>query len=196
MKRSGVGRVRGFTLVEVLVAVLVFGLLASAAYVGLNSLTRALELHRQQADALAAVQRIVVRLDGDLRQLLSRTGRDAMGRVLPALQSGSGSLLARRAGWANPAAMPRSRLQQFRWQLRDGILTRESWFQVDDDPAQPPVSAQRFGSASVLAFRFRDRLGRWHSSWPVEGPPSRLPTAVEYVFQTDAFGTVRRMVVL
>ncbi|MDT8438348.1 MAG: type II secretion system minor pseudopilin GspJ [Wenzhouxiangellaceae bacterium] len=188
--RTGTG---GFTLVEVLVAVTVFALLATAAYTGLDSLTRALDAQRERSERFAQLQRTITQLDRDLRQLVSRTGRDGRGRPLPALAADRDGLLGRRAGWSNPAALPRSALQQFRWQLRGGVLVRESWFQVDDDPASTPVAAQPFGSADGLQFRFLDTAGQWHSSWPIGDDLRRLPRAIEYQLSWSGIGTVRRI---
>ena len=186
----------GFTLVELLVAVLVFGLLAAAAYGGLDALSAAAGVHRERAAAFADLQRAVATLDGDLRQLVMRQGRDRQGKLLPALAADRRSLLARRAGRINPAQLPRSQLQQFEWRIEQAGLVRRSWAEVDTPPASDPIGRTVFGSVSGLALRFRDAQGGWHRQWPVGGPPQALPSALEYVLETAAFGRVRRVVVL
>ena len=186
----------GFTLVELLVAVLVFGLLAGAAYGGLNALSEAAGVHRERSAAFADLQRAVATLDGDLRQLVARQGRDRQGQLLPALAADRRSLLARRAGRINPAQLPRSQLQQFAWRIEQAGLVRRSWAEVDTPPASDPIGRTVFGSVSGLALRFRDAQGGWHRQWPVAGPPQALPSALEYVLETAAFGRVRRVVVL
>lgn len=185
----------GFTLVEVLVAVLVFSLLAATAYAGLNAIAGAVEAQRTRAAELAELQRAVATLDGDLRQLVSRPGRDRQGRVRPALEGGPGTLLGRRAGRLNPAGLPRSHLQQFRWRF-DGVLLRETWGAVETPPEAEPVGRARFGSAGDVAFRYRDADGLWHRQWPVSGRRDALPSAIEYVLDTAAWGPVRRVVAL
>ena len=186
----------GFTLIELLVAVLVFGLLAAAAYGGLNALSEAAGVHRERSAAFADLQRAVATLDGDLRQLVARQGRDRQGQLLPALAADRRSLLARRAGRINPAQLPRSQLQQFEWRIEQAGLVRRSWAEVDTPPASDPIGRTVFGSVSGLALRFRDAQGGWHRQWPVAGPPQALPSALEYVLETAAFGRVRRVVVL
>jgi len=186
----------GFTLIELLVAVLVFGLLAAAAYGGLDALSEAAGVHRERSAAFADLQRAVATLDGDLRQLVMRQGRDRQGKLLPALAADRRSLLARRAGRINPAQLPRSQLQQFEWRIEQAGLVRRSWAEVDTPPASDPIGRTVFGSVSGLALRFRDAQGGWHRQWPVAGPPQALPSALEYVLETAAFGRVRRVVVL
>src|SRR6056297_890283 len=186
----------GFTLVELLVAVLVFGLLAVSAYTGLNALSAAVGAQRDRSLALAGLQRAVATLDGDLRQLASRRGRDREGRLLRVLAGDSQILLGRRAGRMNPAELPRSQLQQFEWRLEQSVLVRHSWPEVDSAPDSPPTGRTLFAQVDAIAFRFRDATGVWHREWPASSPPQVLPTAVEYVLETPVFGPIRRVVAL
>lgn len=187
---------RGFTLVELLVAVLVFGLLAASAYGGLNALSAAVGAQRDRSLAFAGLQRAVATLDSDLRQLVSRRGRDRDGRLLPVLAGDSQILLGRRAGRVNPAELPRSQLQQFEWRLEQNALVRHSWPEVDSAPDSPPTGRTVFAQITAIDFRFRDSSGTWHRQWPASNPPQLLPSAVEYVVDTPVFGTIRRVVAL
>lgn len=186
----------GFTLVELLVAVLVFGLLAATAYGGLNALSIAIDAQRERSAAFADLQRAVATLDSDLRQLVSRRGRDRQGRLLPVLGGDSRILLGRRAGRMNPADLPRSQLQQFEWRLEPDGLVRRTWPEVDSAPDSPPTGRTVFGQATGIEFRFRDSSGAWHRQWPASSPPQLLPSAVEYILDTPVFGTIRRIVAL
>lgn len=186
----------GFTLVELLVAVLVFGLLAAAAYGGLNALSAAAAAQRERSLAFAELQRAVATLDSDLRQLVSRRGRDRRGRLLPVLDGAAQTLLGRRAGRMNPAELPRSQLQQFEWRAEGNLLVRRVWPRVDSAPDSAPSGRTGFGAVSDIEFRFRDSAGVWHRQWPASSPPGLLPGAIEYVLETPVFGRVRRVVVL
>jgi len=194
MKRTP-QRSSGFTLVEVLVSLLVFSLLAATAYASLNALTRVADDYRARSEDLAGLQRAVATLDADLRQLTSRLGRDREGRVLPVLQGGPASMLGRRAGRANPAALPRSQLQQVRWLVSPGGLVRQAWPEVDSAPSSPPSGQTVYRQVRGVAFRYRDAAGVWHSTWPA-GAGDALPTAIEYALETPRFGRLRRLVAL
>jgi len=186
----------GFTLVELLVALLVFGLLAGITYQGLDSLSAASAAQREHADAFRTLERAVFTLDADLRQMASRLGRDRQNRWLPALLGATDSLLARRAGVFNPAGSSTGSLQQFRWRSTSAGLLRESWAQPSADPADAPLAATRYPDIGDLEFRFRDQNGGWQAAWPPAGAPAMLPTAVEYELSHPRFGRIRRLIVL
>lgn len=185
----------GFTLIELLVAVAVFALVAAIAYTALSTLSNVADDYRQRSEQLADLQRAVVTMDADLRQLLGRRGRDRDGRLLPAMQGDRDALLARRAGRANPAGLQRSELQQVRWLSRADGLVREAWPEVDSPPSSAPSGRTLYPTIEALAFRFRDASGVWHAQWPA-GREDALPSAVEYVLETERFGRVRRLVLL
>jgi len=196
MSRSLRHTTSGFTLVELLVAVLVFGLLAATAYGGLSALSSAVDAQRDRSVAFAELQRAVATLDSDLRQLVSRRGRDRQGRLLPVMGGDSRILLGRRAGRMNPADLPRSQLQQFEWRLETDGLVRRTWPEVDSAPDSAPSGRTVFGQVNAIEFRFRDASGTWQRQWPASNPPRLLPSAVEYVLETPVFGPVRRVVAL
>jgi len=186
----------GFTLVEVLVAVFVFGLLAATAYAGLNGLAGVVERQRERAAEFAQVQRAVASLDSDLRQLVSRPARGRGGDILPALAGTGDGFTARRAGRANPAGLPRSRLQQFAWRVDGAALVRLAWADVVAEPGEAPAGRTEFGALAAFEDRYLDPAGAWHRQWPAGGPPRQLPAAIEYVFQSESFGRIRRLIVL
>jgi len=190
-------RAAGFTLIEVLVAVLAFGLLASIAYSSLDQLSAAGTVTRERAEAFAELQRAVATLDSDLRQIVGRLGRDRDGRLMPALSGSAETLLGRRAGRDNPAGLPRSQLQQFRWSLDPaGGLRREVWPDAVADPRLPPAGVTGFGGFEALRFRYLDAQGGWHPRWPVGGRPDAMPRAIEVRLESGRFGVIRRLLTL
>lgn len=191
------GAVGGYTLVEVLVAVVIFGILAGSAYAALDSLSRAAMAHRDRAGDFADLQMAVARLDSDLRQLVSRPVRSAHGQLEPALSGRRHSLAATRAGWANPANQRRGTLQRFGWQFSNGELVRESWPVTDRVPATQSLSETVLVGVGRFELRFRDETGGWQDAWPAGAAGERsLPTAIEVELETVRFGRLRRLVVL
>lgn len=187
----------GYTLVEVLIAVAVFAVLAGSAYVALDGLSRAAMEHRDRAGAFGELQLALARLDSDLRQLVSRPVRGPDGRPEPALIGERSSLLATRAGWANPSGLRRSNLQRFSWQLLDGELVRTNWPVTDRVQASRALTEAQLVGVREIGFRFRDEQGRWRDQWPIEVEGAgRLPVAIEVSLDTERFGPLRRVVVL
>ncbi|MDT8410283.1 MAG: type II secretion system minor pseudopilin GspJ [Wenzhouxiangellaceae bacterium] len=186
----------GFTLIEVLAAVLVFGLLAAISYGSLTTLATASADYRDRSTQFAEIQRSVAFLDNDLRQLVSRAARQPDGSMSPALAGARRELIARRAGRDNPSRLPRSQLQQFAWRLDGRELVREVWPNLVISPDTGPSGQSRFGQITAMELRYRDANGAWHRQWPAGGRPETLPSAIEYVLETARFGRIRRLIAL
>lgn len=192
--QAGARQLRGFTLLELLVALTVFAILAALVWQGLAGLSAATEVQRQRADRFADLQRLVFTLDADLRQLVSRTGRDQANRLLPALAG-------RADGWVGRRAQPvvsagASGLLQVGWRRDGDALVREVWADADSDPAGPPLSAVRYPDIVAFTLRYRSAQTGWQTTWPVAVPPETLPTAIEYRLEHRKFGEIVRLVVL
>ncbi len=193
---------RGFTLVELLVAVLAFGLLAAAAYTGLNGLASGAGRLGERADDLAALQRAVAAFDQDLRQLVSRAAAGPDGRSVPALAGTADGWQGHRAGRWSPDENG-STLQTVAWRCRsDGQLERRGVAGAGRGigsfgDGRGGIGAQQHPiDCRTLRLRYRDAVGQWHPRWPVDERPAQLPSAIEYRLETSAFGEIRRLVTL
>ncbi|MCH8478602.1 MAG: type II secretion system minor pseudopilin GspJ [Wenzhouxiangella sp.] len=188
---------QGYTLVEVLIAVVVFAVLAASAYTALNGLARAALEQRERSQSLASLQLAIARLDADLRQIASRPARQSDGSLAPALRGERQRLTATRAGWANPVELRRSQLQRFAWTLEQDRLVRLSWPVTDIVAATQPMPDPALGQVRDLSFRYRDASGRWHEQWPpAQGQQSALPVAIEVSVDSREHGQIRRLLVL
>jgi len=194
MRSLPIRRARGFTLLEVLVALSVFAVLAVVAWQGLAGLSSVSQAQRARAAEFAELQRLVFTFDADLRQLVSRTGRDRAGRVLPALAGRTDGWIGRRAvPVLDPAG---SGLAQVGWRLEGDTLVREVWPQALADPAQAPLAGRRFSDIVDFALRYRAPSGAWSPNWPAAVAPEVVPAAVEYRLVHRQFGEIVRRVVL
>ncbi|MCU0806914.1 MAG: type II secretion system minor pseudopilin GspJ [Candidatus Contendobacter sp.] len=118
---------RGFTLLELLVALAVFSIMAVAAYGGLRNVLYTRAAVEEQNRRLAAVQLAVYRLEQDIEQAVPRGIRDEYGEPQGALLGGAladDRLTLTRTGWDNPLGQPRANLQRVAYRLRDGRLWR------------------------------------------------------------------------
>lgn len=194
MIRAGV-REEGFTLVEMLVSLVIFGLLSAAGVALLSFSVRAQDMADERLEALAAIRRTGALLTGDLAQAAPRIVRDEAGAVRPAFvggdgQGGSLALALVRRGWDNPDGAARPSLQKVEYRLVDDRLERRAYRYLDGAAPMEPVTV--LADVRALRLRYRDEDGAWRDRWD----PSRitdLPRAVEMVATVGDGGSVRQL---
>lgn len=200
--------VRGFTLIEVLLAIALTAIVAFMAYAGVSAAADAAERHRAQVERLGELQTALRWLTRDLQQLIDRPVLDARGDKLPTLVGGEQSdplLELTHVGWNNPLAQPRGSVQRVRYRLEDGALWREHWLvldRIDDEEHLQRVELLKGVGAVRLEFldgksanAANQRLGgEWMEAWPLPPTDPLLPLAVRIELELDDIGTVERIV--
>lgn len=196
-------RARGFTLVEVMVAVFIFGILAMLAYGGYNQLARQSDIVDSNAGRSRAIQSAMQRMSEDFAMIEPRPVREPLGESIePALRSDARTeMLAEltRSGWSNPAGVSRSTLQRVAYRLEDNKLQRAYWNALDRTMTAEPTAATLLDKVRTVSFRFMDQNQSWHEQWPplgYSGPDAaRLrPIAVEITLDLEDWGKVVRLV--
>jgi len=114
---------RGFTLLEILVAIAIFSIMAVFSYQTLQQVLSTNQHLQKQADDLAQLQFLFGRFLEDVAQLVNRPIRDEFGATEPALIGSSQILKLTRSGWENPLESKRSNLQRVEWIRRKNALT-------------------------------------------------------------------------
>ncbi len=103
-------RLRGFTLVEVLVALVVMAAMAAIAWRGVDAMTRSREIAQAHLAQTSRLQTVMAQWELDLREL-----QDSHGSVPPLAFDGGSLVLTRQAP---------DGLQVVVWRLHDGSLWR------------------------------------------------------------------------
>ena len=194
----------GFTLLELLVALALFALVAAMGYGGLSAMVRAQDGLRAQSERLAALQLAVGLIERDLRQAVARPVRGNYGEPLPALMGNSGHIEFTRTGFANPQAEPRSNLERVLYEFDDDALKRGVYPALDRAPATAPKLATLRGNVDTFRLRYLDASNRWGDTWPPQREAdaaapdllTRLPRAVEFRIGTRDYGEVAGVVEL
>lgn len=131
---------KGFSLVEVLVALTVFAVLAAAGSAILWQTATGQQAITAQADEVMTLQRLHSVLRADLAQMTSRMSRDERGDLAAATCGAADAaaplLFLVRRGHDNPDAAARSTLQVVRYQLSGGALERQTRAMLDGAPWQ------------------------------------------------------------
>jgi len=195
-------RSQGFTLIEIMVAVAIFGVMSVLAWGSLGrSLTNA-ELLTDRMDRLQAIQRTVRYLSSDLTQTSPRSVRSELGDTqVPAIMSSLTSEFAielTHGGWRNPVGLPRSTLQRTAYRLEEDELVRYHWNVLDRTYANEPVATVLLDNVESLLFRFYTDTGESSDVWPPQGALGgtgiRLrPRAVEIVLSLPNEGEITRL---
>ncbi len=191
-------RTHGFTLLELLIALSIFALVAAMAYGGLNTMLRTTDGMEARAEALRSLQMAWLWLERDIEGYVDRPVRNEYGDSAPALRLATpdGLLIEfTRGGWNNPLGQARSTLQRVAYRLEDGILYRRWWTVLDRAQDSAPVEEPLLEGVDEVRIRVLDEQRRWQEQWPPldrdpEAPPPR-PLAVELRLETGGFGELR-----
>lgn len=168
-------RQAGFTLVEVLIALMIFGMIAAAGVGILSFSVRAQKATDAKLDQTSGLARLNAALAADLAQAQDRPTRDERGTPRPAFVGDAGSMTLVRGGWSNFDGATRPSVQKVAWRLEAGAIVREGYPMLDG--ARPLDAAAII--EGVRSARFRYRVGgAWSDAWQgAAGAP--LPQAVE-----------------
>jgi len=205
----------GLTLVELLVALAIFSILATLAYGGLNSVLNTREAVKVESTRLANVQRSFVRLARDFGQISPRAVRDGYGDVQPAVLSGvdkynyvkhnflTGDDTEQEAkvlveftvaGKRLLPAQQHSSLQRVAYAVNAKELLRLNWAVLDRAQDSEPYVTSILSGIENIAFRFLGADGEWRDDWPGDaGALQTLPLAIEISFEVEQWGTLRRV---
>jgi general secretion pathway protein J len=167
----------GFTLIEVMIALMIFSMIAVAGVAVLSFSVRAGAATAKRLDGAAALERTLSVLSADLGQAVNRPTRDSAGIVRPAFSGDASGVALVRGGWSNLDGAPRPDLQKVSYALAGGNLQRTASPQLDGAEPLPPAVLME--GLKALRFRYR-RAGAWSDRW--DGLPDQpLPDAAEMV---------------
>jgi general secretion pathway protein J len=184
----------GFTLVEMLIALTIFGMLTAGGVALLSFSVTSQEMTERQLATLSSIRRAGSLLTADLAQAAPRPWRDGSGVQQPAFAGAAGRetrvLVFVRGGWDNPDQLPRASLQRVEYRLQAGRLIRIGYTNVDGGGAAAVTTL--INEVQQLQLRFRDREGLWRDVWQ-PADPAELPVAVELIASSARFGPVRQL---
>jgi general secretion pathway protein J len=212
-----VGRyARGFTLIEVLIALAITAVVATLAYSSLSTVITAMESSRANAQRTYQINRAMSVMSRDIRQFVQRPVRDEFGEVEPALAGGPAArfmLSFTRAGWHNTNNQLRSHLQRVNYVWEEEGLWRESYPVLDRAGDTEASRVLLLDDVEQMELRFLGSLGElnsgrgsdidtrnWSENWVIDtsrpGVELSVPVAIEVNLQLTDWGELRRLYAL
>jgi general secretion pathway protein J len=187
---------QGFTLVELLLAMLIFSMIGLASAFVLNQMLSSDERSQERRQALEELQFAMLLMERDVRAMVMRPLR-----AMPqdrrhlyvvndggATDSDADGLAFVRGGWSNPNAMlPRSTLQPVVYRLRDNVLQRMTTPYVDDASGRISIQDLLHGVEDfrVSFIHEGDEVADWNTQ-------HTLPDAVLVQIVSEEYGRIER----
>ena len=165
------------------------------AYGGLHSVLTSNRVTQEYEQQLKELQRVMMFLEKDIRQLVARPRHAAYNEMLPALQTDlglEGILEFTRSGNPNPAGKLRSSLQRVRYVFDKGEIQRWSWDLVDHLDGKP-IIMPLIKSVDKISFRYMSVNKQWQDDWIVKNK-SDLPKAIEINISHQRWGNIKRLI--
>lgn len=161
-------RERGFTLVEVLVALFIFSLCAAAGYAGVERIIHSATAHARAAGEFGRLARGLRVIENDLTAFYPRPVRR---------RANAASLTPRRderalaLGGMSDADLALTTLsaaaaRRVAFAVEDGALVRKIHARPDSSIAEKPLVAALIDGVESAQWRVRDGEGEWHDDWP------------------------------
>lgn len=195
---------KGFTLIEVMVAIVIMAMIAVMTSQSFSAAITSSEATQEAIDRIAAVDRIWVLLETDMRNVIPAMPKVSRGKPIPPVfidQSEEYRLTLLRAGYANPLRLPRTEVVRVGYRFEENALWRDTWFNIaenDERKARPQKILEGVEDIFIKALPPGGRSsvsgGPWQDRWPASGQkPETLPAAIEITLITDDFGEVKRV---
>lgn len=198
MCRSRRSSSRGFTLIEVLVAIAIFASLSVGAYQVLNQVQRSNQLSLERSERLKTLQRALVFMDNDFRQMALRQSRTNGEEPSPELiqwrdyliDSDAKGVMFVRSGWLNPQQQfPRGEVSKVGYRLKNDQLQRVWWRYVDTPVGQEGIVMPLIDKVNSFDLRFYDG-NQWQDNWESN---YSLPEAVSVRLELEDYGKIERI---
>lgn len=187
----------GFTLLEMLLALVVFAMLGMATYSVLHNTVNSHEIIKLRNEQLTELQRAFVIIESDFVQLAQRKARvngeepnEALFIAQEYLFESEGIGFAFvRDGWTNPAmVLPRSEMQPVIYRLFEGQLQRLYFNFVDANFGAEPRIQPLLSEVESMTLEYFDG-----KEWQESLTEKSLPPLVKLIIESKVYGKIERI---
>ncbi len=183
-------KARGFTLLEILVAIAVFAIMSAMAYRGLSAVLETRKQLEAEQQKWRDVVLLFARMEQDFSTALKRPIRNTSDQTVAAFVGkpdplgDDGQVVFTRMGFAGQRGAL-SAPQRMGYRFRDNKLEHLSWPVLDQGTRTEPAIGTLIGNVRDAGFRFLEYKpdgSQWQPRWPLAGTDPNeapLPAALE-----------------
>lgn len=196
MKNNLQQQIKGFTLIEVLLAVAIFAMISLASFSIFDGVITSEEASKKQISRINEIQKAWLVIERDLIQIAKRKVRyegeepldGYLHQELGYFTSDSSALAFVRHGWSNPGmVISRSDIQSVAYRLEDSTFERLHYNYVDAVVGQEPKIRKLITDVEQVSFEFF-----YNNKWQVELKSGRLPHAIKVIIEAKDLGQLER----
>jgi general secretion pathway protein J len=201
--RAACPATRGFTLIEVLVALAIFAIMSGIAFRGLGAVIDARERITEENRQWREIAMALSMIERDLAVAANRPGRSREDLIVPPF-AGNATELGRDIAPLQFSRMGEGNapIRRVGYRLQGTTLQLLAWPSIDAAPGDEAVVFPLLDGVQGFTTRFLDASGNWLPRWPAAGevPGARrgdpLPRAVEVRLSLAGHGELVRVFAL
>ena len=197
----------GFTLLEVLIAIVITAFIGLGSWQLLGSAIKASDRTQVRLQQLAQLQKTMLFMARDFQQIIPRSIRNEYGDYQAAVSTESDFYMLEftRVGWRNPLRDKRSEVQRVAYELdQEGSVLRHYWRVLDRSQDSTTRYKTLLEDVASLSFQYMNEGGAWLDEWPPIDTSStakpdphfkvnQLPKAIRVVLEHSYFGEITRL---
>ncbi len=187
----------GFTLIEIMIALFIFAIIAAITTAGLQGVITARDRSAANAKRLQQLQIALTIMQRDIAQAINRPITDSKGQQQAAFTGDAlkNYLEFTHGGFINPMAQEkRSTLQRVAYYFRDNKLYRRTWPVLDRPQNTKHHDKVILTRLNSFSFIFYDQKKQQQKFWPLKNTSdnSPLPIAVRVTLDLNKWGRIIR----
>jgi general secretion pathway protein J len=178
-------RARGFTLIELMVALFVLAILTVAGFSGLNAVMDARKAVEQETRKWQGLMFFFSRMEQDIALAVHRPVRDRAGVQQPEwighsvpVSPDDAQLILTRAGVQDEQGAQVGP-QRIGYRLEHGTVYLLRWMALDQPLNAEPRRYPLLEGVNEFHIRYMSADGQWNEQWPQPGQTGGIPAAVE-----------------
>ena len=193
---------QGFTLIEILIALMIFAFVAVMTSIGLRNITNSRNALEKRSKRIAGLQLALTIMQQDISQIVNR-GANQGGTQQAALQATADSITFTTANNPNIGGLlAHSDLFRVKYSASGGGLTRAINIFVDHGPNSKPITETILPGVNNITFKFINSTGQVLTYWYSQATnflsrvPSAnaLPQAIIVDMKIKGFGKIERII--